>query len=151
LFKNKDPPENHQAAIPISGVSEINKRCSSELERATAQLATLAIFFAMRSCEYLKVHQSEQQRTEIVRLRNIRFFRGSEQLDHDHPELEFAECVSVTFERQKKDEKMDTITQMAWGDEILCPVRAAAAIVKRIRKYQGTTANSPSQHSSTTE
>ncbi len=38
---------------------------------------------------------------------------------------------------------MDTITQMALGNEILCPVRAAAAIVKRIRKYQGTTANSP--------
>ena len=32
---------------------------------------------------------------------------------------------------------------MASGDKILCPVRAAAAIVKRIRKYQGTTANSP--------
>jgi len=38
---------------------------------------------------------------------------------------------------------MDTITQMASGDETLCPVRAAAAIVKRIRKYQGTSDNTP--------
>jgi hypothetical protein len=97
----------------------------------------------MRSCEYLKVNQSEQRRTEILRLRNVRFFRGSEKLSHDHPELEFAECVSITFERQKKDEKMDTITQMASGDETLCPVRAAAAVVKRIRKNQGTSDNTP--------
>ena len=36
---------------------------------------------------------------------------------------------------------MDTITQMASGDGTICPVRAAAAIVKRIKKYPG-----PSQH-----
>jgi hypothetical protein len=84
-FKNKDPPEKHQAAIPMSVVSTVNKRNTSELERATAELVTLGIFFAMRSCEYLKVHQSEQRRTDIIRLRNIRFFRGGKQLDHDHP------------------------------------------------------------------
>jgi hypothetical protein len=36
---------------------------------------------------------------------------------------------------------MDTITLMALEDAILCPVRAAAAIVKRIKKYPGTTPN----------
>jgi hypothetical protein len=85
-FKNKDPPEKHQAAVPMSIVSTINKRNTSELERATAQLVTLGIFFAMQSCKYLKVHQSEQRRTNIIRLCNIRFFRGGEQLDHDHLE-----------------------------------------------------------------
>ncbi len=53
------------------------------------------------------------------------------------------DCVSVTFERQKKDEKMDTITQMASGDGTLCPVRATAAIVKRDKKYPSTSKNSP--------
>jgi hypothetical protein len=38
---------------------------------------------------------------------------------------------------------MDIITQMASGDGILCPVRAAAAIVKRIVKYPGSSQNSP--------
>jgi hypothetical protein len=37
---------------------------------------------------------------------------------------------------------MDTITLMASEDAIVCPVRAAAAIVKRIKKYPGTTLNS---------
>jgi hypothetical protein len=32
---------------------------------------------------------------------------------------------------------------MALEDTILCSVRAAAAIVKRIKKYLGTTPNSP--------
>jgi hypothetical protein len=142
-FKNLDPPEKHQAAVPMSVISAINKRNSSELEQATAQLVTLGIFFAMRSCEYLKVHQAEQHRTDIVRLRDIRFFRGGEQLDHNNLKLEYADCVSITFERQKKDEKMDTITQMASGDRTLCPVRAAAAIVKRIKKYPGASLHSP--------
>jgi hypothetical protein len=82
---------------------------------------------------------------EIVRLCNICFFQGAEQLDHNHPKLEYVVYVSVTFKRQKKNKKMkmDTITQMASRDEILCPVRAAAAIVKKIKIYSGTSKNSP--------
>jgi hypothetical protein len=38
---------------------------------------------------------------------------------------------------------MDTITLMASGDAVICPVRAAAAIVRRIRKYPGLSQNSP--------
>ena len=97
----------------------------------------------MRSCEYLKVTKSEQRRTEILRLRNVRFFRGDKQLGHDHRELEFANCVTLTFKRQKKDAKMDTATLMASQDAQLCPVRAAAAIVRRIRKYTGLSQDSP--------
>jgi hypothetical protein len=38
---------------------------------------------------------------------------------------------------------MDTVSLMASEDILLCPVRAAATIVKRIRSYLGTTQNSP--------
>ncbi len=38
---------------------------------------------------------------------------------------------------------MDTITQMALGDIMLCLVRAAAAIIRRIRDYPGTTVDTP--------
>jgi hypothetical protein len=38
---------------------------------------------------------------------------------------------------------MDTVLLMASKDILLCPVRAAASIVKRIRSYSGTTQNSP--------
>ena len=97
----------------------------------------------MRSCEYLSVTQAEKRRTDILRLRCIRFFKNGKELQHDDPNLEYADCVSITFEWQKKDERMDTVTQLATGDITLCPVRIWAAIVKRIRGYPGATCDTP--------
>ena len=44
---------------------------------------------------------------------------------------------------QKKDEKADTVNQLASGDVVLCPVRSWAAIVKRIRRYPGSDDGTP--------
>jgi hypothetical protein len=44
---------------------------------------------------------------------------------------------------QKKDKKNNTTTQMALGDITLCPVPAAAAIVRRIRSYLGANNDTP--------
>ena len=96
----------------------------------------------MRSCKYLKVAKPDQQRTEILGLRNVRFFRGVGQLGHAHIELEFADCVTLTLEQQKKDEQIDTMTLMSSQDARLCPVRAAAAIVRRTRKFPGSSQDS---------
>jgi hypothetical protein len=46
------------------------------------------------------------------------------------------------FKQQKKDKKMDTVTLMASHDACLCLVRAAAAIVRKIRKYPGSSQDS---------
>jgi hypothetical protein len=133
----------HQKAILVSVISEINKHNRSELKRTTAQLATIAILFAMCSSEYLKVQKADQQRAEPIRLRNILFFKGSKLLKHNHQELEFADCIALTFEHQKKDEKMDTVLLMVSKDLLLCPARAAAAIARQIMKYPGSSKNSP--------
>jgi hypothetical protein len=143
LFKNTDPEEKHQKSIPISVISELIHWDSTNLEQATGKLATLGIFFAMRSCEYLKVAKPEQQRTKILRLRNVKFIREVEQLGHNQRELEFADCIALTFEWQKKDKKMNTVTLMASQDARLHPVRAAAAIMRRIRKYPGSSQDYP--------
>jgi hypothetical protein len=127
----------------MSVISELIRQDSTELEQATGELATVGIFFAMRSIKYLKVAKPNQQRTKILRLKKVRFFQGAEQLGHDHRELEFADCVAFTFERQKREEKMDMVTLMASQDARLCPVRGAAAIVRRIRKYPGSSQDSP--------
>ena len=121
--------EKHQKAIPISIISTLAKQQLSELDRAIIQLTGLDIFFAFRSCEYLDVPYAEHGQTEILRLRNIRFFKDGELVQHSHPELEFADCVSLTFERQKRKEKNDTVTQEASGDSVLCPVQFAAGLV----------------------
>ncbi len=44
---------------------------------------------------------------------------------------------------QKKDKKNDTVTQQASGAVSMCPVRMAAAIVRRIRSYKGSDNNTP--------
>ena len=140
-FKKADPAEKHQKAIPMSVISTLAKQQLSELDRAIVQLTGLGIFFAFRSCEYLEVPYAEHGQTEILRLRNIRFFKDGELVQHSHPELEFADCVSLTFERQKREEKNDTVTQEASGDSVLCPVRFAAGLARRIRSYPDTTSN----------
>jgi hypothetical protein len=59
--------------------------------------------------------------------------RDGKLITHNDAELEYFDAVSLTFEKQKKDEKIDTITQMASGEVKLCPVRAAATV--RLPKY----------------
>jgi hypothetical protein len=58
-FKNTDPKEMHQKAIPISVISELIHRDSTKLEQAIGKLATVGIFFAMRSCKYLNLNNKE--------------------------------------------------------------------------------------------
>jgi hypothetical protein len=82
-------------------------------------------------------------RTDILRLQCIRFFHRGRELPHCHPDLKRAECVSITFEMQKKDEKADTVNQLASGDTVLCTVCSWAAIVKRIRGYPGSSDDTP--------
>ena len=143
-FKNEDPNPVQQKALPICVLRELAKIHSSETQKATLQLAIGAYFFAMRSCEYLKVPQAEKRRTDILRMRCIRFFRGGKLMKHNNPWLEYADCVSITFEWQKKDTRMDTVTQMASRDLTLCGVRIWAAVVRNILGYPGANEDTPS-------
>ena len=102
---------------------EFAHRQATETERATSQLAVGAFFFACRSCEYLKVPNGEKRRTDVIWLRDIRFFLNGRELQHSENKLECADCVAITFEREKKDDRMDVVTQMASGDPWLCLVR----------------------------
>ena len=57
--------------------------------------------------------------------------------------LQYADCVSITFEFKKKDARNDTVTQMASMDILLCPVRQWAAVVRRILSYPGANDDTP--------
>mmetsp|Transcript_24276 Transcript_24276/g.35977 ORF Transcript_24276/g.35977 Transcript_24276/m.35977 type:complete len:90 (+) Transcript_24276:1296-1565(+) len=63
-----------------------------------SQLSIGALFFACRLCKYLKVPQLEKRRTDVLRLRSIRFFRNGLEMKHNNLWLEYADCVSITFE-----------------------------------------------------
>jgi hypothetical protein len=98
-----------------------------------------AFFFAMRSCEYVKVQGT--QKTKLLTVQNIRFFIGNRQIKHSEPSLSSADCVSITFDHQKRDIKNDVITQHRSGDRILCPVKVWAAIIRHISSYPGSSAS----------
>ena len=119
------------------------KKKETETQIAIGQLGIGAFFWAMRSCEYLLVSQAEKRRTDILRLRNIRFFKDGISLCHSNPLCELADCVAITFEFQKKDERNDTVTQLDTDHPYLSPVRIWYAIVKRIRGYPGANDDTP--------
>ena len=121
-FKNKDPAPKQQKALPSIALKELFNKNATEQQQALANLAIGAFFFACRSCEYLKVWEQEKRRTDVLRLRDICFRKNGIELKHSNPALEFGDSVSNTFERQKKDKRMDTVTHLASGDPILCPV-----------------------------
>ena len=101
-YRNDDPKEIQQKALPFIVLRELAKRQVSELDKAISQLTICAGFFACRSCEYLKVPRREMKRTKLLRLRNIRFFKDGRLISTPSENLEFADSVAVTFEMQKK-------------------------------------------------
>ncbi len=76
-----------------------------------------------------------------LHLQNIHFFKQGWELGHNHQFLELMECVLVIVKWQKKDNCLVMVTQMTSGDEILCPVRKGAVLIKRIYNYHGTDIN----------
>jgi len=87
----------------------------------------------MRSCKYLKV--SGKHRTKTLCLNNLQFFCNKREMQHDHPELHLADCVSITFVFQKKDERDATVTQPHTLDSLLCLVKAWATVICRLLSY----------------
>ena len=142
-FRNKDPSPSQQKALPICVLVELSNMTFTETQISICQLATGGFFFAMRSCEYLLVPQAEKRRTDIVRLRNIRFFKLGVEISHTNPDLTSADSVSITFEWQKKDERMDTVTHLSTDHPNLSPPKQWALIVQRIRSYPGATDDTP--------
>jgi hypothetical protein len=122
---------------------ELYKRQNTETERSLAQLTVAAYFFACCSCEYLKVPQDKKRRTDVLKLRNIHFFKDGKQVHAPSLELHLADSVSLTFETQKNQEKFDTVTHGRTDHDFLCPVKQWAAVVNRIWAYPGASINTP--------
>ena len=140
-YSQSDPAERPEKAITCRLIREIASVKETEEDRAVGQLTVGAFFFAMRSCEYSGV--SGERRTKLLRLRNIQFYRGRRRMHHNDRSLLSADSVSITFEFQKNDERDVTIAQHCTPDATLCPVRAWAALVKRVLGYPGTNSDTP--------
>ena len=97
----------------------------------------------MRSREYVRVPRAEEGRTKLLVLRNIKFIKDGKVIKHDDCRLKCADCVAITFEMQKKEEKNDTVHHKKTGDHIMCPVIAAAELVRRIWSYPNSNDDTP--------
>jgi hypothetical protein len=142
-YTNQDPAEKPQKALTPSILRALIAVRHTTLDEAVSQLTVGAFFFAMRSCEYSKVPDSDARRTKLLTVKNIRFFRNRRELPHNDPNLHLADSVSITFEFQKNDERDITITMHRTGDADLCPVLAWSRIIRRVCRIPGTTVDSP--------
>ena len=112
-------------------------------EEATAWLLIGAIFFAMRSCKYLRTTVNEEgKRTRILRMRNISFSKGGRRVKHHEKGLEDSDIVIITFEFQKNDRRDEQVHMFKTEDSILNPVKAWAKTVQRVRKYSASSDDS---------
>ena len=88
----------------------------------------------MRSCEYLKVRGPDPRKTAPLRKRNFQFFHNNMTIPHSSPDLHKADCITITFEKQKNKDNGTPITHWATYDPISCPVLAAAKVIRRLAK-----------------
>ena len=130
-YRSADPPPKQQKALPGCVILRLYKHNKTNRTCALADLCTGAFFFAMRSCEYLRVSGSNRK-TKRLRLRNLRFYLNGNELPLSSNKLLSATTISVTFEDQKNDHKFDTITMHAANHKLLCPVKSWARVVWRV-------------------
>ena len=137
-YENDDPPSNQQRAITpkllramyhTGGVADPATRDTKFA--IIAELAIMAYFWAMRSCEFTLT--PTPGKTRIIRVRGIVFQdRENNELDHQSGALEDAVHVTITFEDQKNGVRMESRTHEKSGDPILCPVLRTASLMNRI-------------------
>ena len=144
-YKNTDKNRKKQKALPASVLRKMYEFSSTDWEFALTHLFVLALFFAMRSCEYMETrYPEESKRTKILRCKNFTFKKDGCRLNHSLPfeTLASADLVIILFEFQKNDWINHSVHMFCNGDAFLCPVRAAAFTVKRVMKIPGATADS---------
>jgi hypothetical protein len=87
--------------------------------------------------------QQQHEKTKLLCVRNIRFFRDTNEIRRTDPNLtSTANTVQITFEFQKNREKFESVAMRRTGGS-LCPVTTWISIVTRILSYPRGTTDSP--------
>jgi hypothetical protein len=105
----QDPPTKREKAVPLSLLAHMLTNSSDELDRVSVSLLISALFFCLRSCEYLKTPGSNQKKTTFILLGGIRFIRDGKTLSFFDRALRLADYVAITFFDQKNGEKFQTV------------------------------------------
>ena len=90
---------------PIQVFDLIKQDYSSPQDTACSQLIEGALFFGMRSCDYVKTPGYMKKRTTLLELRDISFYNDKSVLiPHDSTYL-FSEALTVKITYRKKKNK----------------------------------------------
>lgn len=119
VYKNEDPTEKRQKNPPLSVLKQVTKVTTSEEQKNIGQLTVGTLFFAVRSCEYLKSPNHEKKQTKILCIRNIRFYKNGRELQHNNTHLALAYYVSITLEWQKNNLRDDEVHLPRLGHPLL--------------------------------
>ena len=150
-WDREDPPTTKklpvEADVPEFLVAQGLKDGSSDLLRATSDLALIAYYYLLRVGEYtVKGSRNNTKQTEQFKLGDVALFKRNKRgvlqlLSRDAPddELLSADCATLKLDNQKNGWKCVCVNHEANGDPILCPVRAIGRRYVAIRKrVQGT-------------
>lgn len=136
-YKKLDPNKRIQQALPTMIFEYMNSNRLSIKNLHISLLATGALFFGMRSCEYLKVNNQSKKLTKLLRIKNFRFFIKNIELDIRSNQISSASYVAVTFESQKNGDKNCTIIQHR-SKKSICPVKSWGKLIRLILSYPNT-------------
>ena len=73
---------------------------------------------------------AEKKKTDILKLKDIRFFKNGSELNHADPHLEHPDSVSLNFTNQKNRIKENAVLHQCTGDIFFCHVETFAKIMK---------------------
>ena len=132
-----DPNTSNQCALPLCVFRLLLLNGLSTKNKHIGLLAVGALFFGMRSCEYLGVKNQTAKQTKLLTLENFQFFKENRRIDANSPNLAKADFLAITFVSQKNGEKNQSIIQHR-SNRSLCPVKAWGSLVILIRSYNGT-------------
>jgi hypothetical protein len=63
-YRNNDPKQVQQKALPFAVLNKLSKRQATDLDKAIVQLTISAAFFACCSCKYLNVPKRKNEKNK---------------------------------------------------------------------------------------
>jgi len=137
-YKDEDPPPRSQHAVPNTTIrwTAAFFSAGSQRQQTGAALIVLAYFFLLRVGEYTPTRNtSRKKRTIPLRKGDVTLLRNNQPMDREAPlaELLTATGCTICLENQKNGHKDETIFHEATPDPIMCPVKAMALLLDKLR------------------
>jgi len=136
-YKKEDPNTKNQCALPLNVFKILYLNRITDKNKHIGLLATGALFYGMRSCEYLGVRNAQQKQTKLLKIENFKFFIKNRKLDNHKDNLMKADFLAITFVSQKNGEKFQSVIQHK-SNRTLCPIKAWGELINTILSYENT-------------